>query len=53
MQYSIAFNTYNPVRGGLLVKDSAGAVRATAQKVILAAASDVILQELTRGQSMA
>ncbi|WP_241043783.1 MULTISPECIES: JAB domain-containing protein [Achromobacter] len=52
MQYSIAFNTNDHAAGALFVQDSAGAVRPAAPKEILAAAREVVLQEIQRGQLM-
>ncbi|WP_116522212.1 RadC family protein [Achromobacter insuavis] len=52
MQYSIAFNTIDHVAGALLVQDSTGAVRPAAPKEILAAAREVVLLEIQRGQLM-
>ncbi|MCY1518764.1 DNA repair protein RadC [compost metagenome] len=52
MQYSIAFNTNEHATGALFVQDSAGAVRPAAPKEILAAAREVVLQEVRRGQLM-
>lgn len=52
MQYSIAFNTNDHAAGALFVQDSAGAVRPAAPKEILAAAREVVLQEIQRGQPM-
>lgn len=52
MQYSIAFNTIDHVTGALFVQDSTGAVRPAAPKEILAAARQVVLLEIQRGQPM-
>ncbi|BEG77379.1 MULTISPECIES: RadC family protein [Achromobacter] len=52
MQYSIAFNTIDHVAGALFVQDSTGAVRPAAPKEILAAAREVVLLEIQRGQLM-
>jgi len=52
MQYSIAFNTIDYAAGALFVQDSAGEVRLAAPKEILAAAREVVLQEIQRGQLM-
>lgn len=52
MQYSIAFHTNDHAAGALFVRDSAGAVRPAAPKEILAAAREVVLQEIQRGQPM-
>ncbi|WP_063588583.1 JAB domain-containing protein [Achromobacter ruhlandii] len=52
MQYSIAFNTNDHAARALFVQDSAGAVRPAAPKEILAAAREVVLQEIQRGQPM-
>lgn len=52
MQYSIAFNTIDHAAGALFVQDSAGAVRPAAPREILAAAREVVLQEIQRGQPM-
>lgn len=52
MQYSIAFNTNDHATGALFVRDSAGAVFPAAPKDILAAAREVVLKELQRGQDM-
>lgn len=52
MQYSIAFNTIAHVAGALFVQDSTGAVRPAAPKEILAAAREVVLLEIQRGQPM-
>lgn len=52
MQYSIAFNTNDHAAGALFVQNSAGAVRPAAPKEILAAAREVVLLEIQRGQPM-
>lgn len=52
MQYSIAFNNNDHAAGALFVQDSAGTVRPAAPKEILAAAREVVLQEIQRGQLM-
>ncbi|WP_312537791.1 MULTISPECIES: hypothetical protein [Achromobacter] len=52
MQHSIAFNTIDHAVGALFVQDSAGAVRPAAPKDILAAAREVVLQEIQQGQHM-